>query len=55
MGEMSGKKASNSQLFHNFERDLTRRERPDPVKNLKIVEAMYAEARQLGSSLFKIL
>jgi hypothetical protein len=48
MGEMSGKKASYWQLFHNFERDLMGKERPDPVKNLKIVEAMYAEARQLG-------
>jgi hypothetical protein len=28
------------QLLREFERDLMRKERPDPVKNLRIVEAI---------------
>jgi hypothetical protein len=32
-----------------FEKELMKREKPDPVKNFKIVEALYAEAVALGA------
>ena len=48
MSDTNGKTPRDWQLLHKFERNLARKERPDPVKNLKLVEAMYEEARQLG-------
>jgi len=48
MSDTKGKKARDWQLLHRFERNLMRKECPDPTKNLKLVEAMYKEARQLG-------
>lgn len=35
-------------LLHEFERNLIRGKRPDPVQNLRIVEAMLEEGRALG-------
>ena len=34
--------------FAGFERELTRREKPDLKRNLKIVEALFQEAVELG-------
>ena len=36
-------------LVDAFERELVRREAPNYFKNLKIVEALYNEARALGA------
>lgn len=36
------------QGFEAFEKDLIRREKPDLKRNLKIVEALYQEAVELG-------
>jgi len=36
------------QEFAAFERDLIRREKPDLKRNLKIVEALFQEAVELG-------
>ena len=36
------------QEFAAFERDLIRREKPDLNRNLKIVEALFEEAVELG-------
>jgi len=36
------------QEFAEFERDLIRREKPDLNRNLKIVEALFQEAVELG-------
>ncbi len=36
------------QEFAAFERELTRREKPDLRRNLKIVEALFQEAVDLG-------
>jgi len=35
-------------LLHKFEIDLMKRQAPDPVRSLHIVEAMYDEARHFG-------
>jgi hypothetical protein len=48
MGDMGGKVTRDWQLLHEFERKLISKNRPDPIKNLRIVEAMYEEGRQLG-------
>jgi hypothetical protein len=36
------------QAFEEFERSLIRSTKPDLIKNLRIVNAMYEEARHLG-------
>ena len=36
------------QEFAAFERDLIRREKPDLNRNLKVVEALFQEAVELG-------
>ena len=36
------------QEFAAFERELIRREKPDLIRNLKIVEALFQEAVELG-------
>ena len=37
------------QEFAAFERELIRREKPDLIRNLKIVEALFQEAVELGA------
>ncbi len=39
---------TNRRMVQEFEDDLLRREPPDYFRNLRIVEALYAEARALG-------
>jgi hypothetical protein len=48
MGDTGDKVARDWQLLSEFERRLIGRERPDPVQNLRILEAMYEEGRTLG-------
>lgn len=38
----------NSKLLEEFELEMIRREKPNFRKSLKIVEALYWEARELG-------
>jgi hypothetical protein len=39
----------NAREFDRFERELSRLQKPDLMKNLEIVEALYAEAVTLGA------
>ena len=48
MSDAGRKMTRDWNALREFERDLIRRESADPVKNLKMVDAMYEEAKQLG-------
>ncbi len=48
VAETGDKVTRDWQLLREFERGLISGKVPDPVKNLRIVEAMYEEARHLG-------